>query len=451
VEYLTGLCVENPGPEWTWIHREPSIQMSRLQLAGEPVQRLRGLYELEASPEFVYRCFLTEESRRTWDEFTMAFRVVEDLGRGHDITVHHAKVPILTNREALNNRYVRFGGRGGSHVIAWRACTHPTVPETPKSFVRVWSMGCYVFQPSGAGGTGCCLRYFAQGDPRGSIPKWLANVAGRRACVNLFATINAASLEMQAAAPPRSEDDSPRAAFAFAPPLPLEGLEEDDDEEEFFDAQAGQGLSRRSINLAVQQVTAAARDAAKCDAAKRDGATSVEAASGKTASSETASAGAPRSSAGGGARSAAARGGEAEGGEGESCSAVFLKYGRRGGPAGGAKPRRITLILDPAHGGALSWGSRKKKKNKEARGGGSLELSAVERVVVGKGHHLAQFRRCPKGRDAPAELCLTLALRGGSGGERRTLDLQAETREDRDWWAQRLAELGGVKIVDIRL
>ncbi len=108
----------------------------------------------------------------------------------NDVVYQSFKYPaILTNRDALYNRFKCYDPSNGSYTIVWRSCCHPDNPME-KNFIRTWTIGAYVIEPCPDDPGSSMLYSFGQIDPYGWLPDWFVTQFSPAALKDLIAKVS---------------------------------------------------------------------------------------------------------------------------------------------------------------------------------------------------------------------------------------------------------------------
>lgn len=85
------------------------MKCQRQRLEGEKLTKIKGVAKLEGvHPHMLYEAFASSDFRKRWDKNMMDMLVAYDLGNNNDVMYQSFRYPaILTNRDALYNRYKR--------------------------------------------------------------------------------------------------------------------------------------------------------------------------------------------------------------------------------------------------------------------------------------------------------------------------------------------------------
>ncbi|GMH71744.1 hypothetical protein TL16_g05732 [Triparma laevis f. inornata] len=197
------------GKPWTIVLNSQKIACQRQRMEGEKLTKIKGVAKLEGEgvwmgvgeggvhPHMLYDAFASSDFRKCWDKNMMDMLVAYDLGNNNDVMYQSFRYPaILTNRDALYNRYKSFDEETQSYTIVWRSCCDPSYPHN-KNLIRTWTVGAYVIEPVAGDPSSSMLYSFGQIDPFGWLPDWFVTQFSPAALKDLIGKVTKACIAEQ--------------------------------------------------------------------------------------------------------------------------------------------------------------------------------------------------------------------------------------------------------------
>lgn len=165
------------------------------------------------TPSLLYDMLQDSIFRETWDQYRReAFRIVR-LDDKNDIGYYaaYSPVPLVKNRDFVNQRAWHDAGNGGEYVIFNTSVPHDAVPRKYQkevnhnkygSFIRAKSKlsGYFIQQwhdPVSGAEDGACITFITQADPGGWIPAALTNYIASKFAPNTASLVANALVTFQ--------------------------------------------------------------------------------------------------------------------------------------------------------------------------------------------------------------------------------------------------------------
>ena len=141
--------------------------------------------------------FVSSTFRKAWDKNMMDMIVAYELDENNDVIYQSFRYPaILTNRDALYNRYRRFNTETGAYTIIWRSCCHNDWPHN-KNLIRSWTVGAYIIEPCPGDPYSSMLYSYGSIDPFGWLPDWFVTQFSPSALKDIISNVTKACLAEQ--------------------------------------------------------------------------------------------------------------------------------------------------------------------------------------------------------------------------------------------------------------
>lgn len=186
------VLVSAPAEPPTWERRGGTdrFEVFARERPGTDVQEARIVGVLDAEAGAIHAALFDLERFSTFFPFIEASRVLE-RGDDHVIVYQRSKVPLLAERDyvvRIDQRVERT--EGVVYFTVWSPGVSEKAPPMDSTRVRITSIrGEWRLSPAGQGKTR--VRYTVFMDPGGSVPKTLANLAGRRGLPSIMEAVEA--------------------------------------------------------------------------------------------------------------------------------------------------------------------------------------------------------------------------------------------------------------------
>ena len=200
---LFSLCAQAHERPWELIKEESGIEIYRREVVGSPVLAFKGESLIDASIEQIAGVIFDSKNAPQWVADLAEARIVRWLGPDEFIEYDHFKTPswITSDRDFVSRVKIEVDPK--THVVTfrYRSVTDPSLPET--RYVRGELIGSVFRLEPRDGGRQTYLTGEIHCDPKGAIPKWLANWAQKGWPLKTIKNLRARVAQSKTQADPR--------------------------------------------------------------------------------------------------------------------------------------------------------------------------------------------------------------------------------------------------------
>jgi hypothetical protein len=209
--FLTGYAQANQvdaSKSWENIHEEEGIRAFRKSIPGSPVLAFRGDAVLNASISKIASVLIDSSRKTEWVANCEAARTVQEISEYERIEYNHTGTPVvIKDRDFVFHAKAYLDRKKKRMVIRVRSTPDDRVP--PTQYVRGEILDSHYILTMVGDGSKTHVQVQIQVDPKGSVPKWLANLTQKS-----WPTKTLKGIQRQAAKPDVKEHEGVKKYFS---------------------------------------------------------------------------------------------------------------------------------------------------------------------------------------------------------------------------------------------